>query len=93
MILQSRAHILSIVDSKISLFWQWCMTCVNNKASCHVGYYPKLLFYVTLLRFLGYFLYKPTSKQNTNSVALVRERIIPTERPPLVGEVSANLCG
>jgi hypothetical protein len=25
-----------------------------------------------------------------NSVALVRERTIPTERPPLVGEVSAN---
>jgi hypothetical protein len=29
----------------------------------------------------------------TNSVASVRERTIPTERPPLVGEVSANLCG
>jgi hypothetical protein len=28
-----------------------------------------------------------------NSVALVRKRTIPTERPPLVGEVSANLCG
>jgi hypothetical protein len=28
-----------------------------------------------------------------NSVAWVRERIIPTERPPLVGEVSANFCG
>jgi hypothetical protein len=27
------------------------------------------------------------------SVALVRERTIPTDRPPLVGEVSANLCG
>jgi hypothetical protein len=26
----------------------------------------------------------------TNSVALVRERTIPTERPPLVGEVIAN---
>jgi hypothetical protein len=26
----------------------------------------------------------------TNSVALVRERTMPTERPPLVGEVSAN---
>jgi hypothetical protein len=26
-----------------------------------------------------------------NSVALVRERTIPTERPPPVGEVSANL--
>jgi hypothetical protein len=28
-----------------------------------------------------------------NSVALVRERTVPTERPPLVGEVSANFCG
>jgi hypothetical protein len=29
----------------------------------------------------------------TNSVALVLEQTIPTERPPLVGEVSANFCG
>ena len=28
-----------------------------------------------------------------SSVALVRERTIPTERPPPVGEVSANFCG
>ena len=28
-----------------------------------------------------------------DSVALVRERTIPTERPPPVGEVSANFCG
>jgi hypothetical protein len=28
-----------------------------------------------------------------NYVALVCERTIPTERPPLVGEVSANVCG
>jgi hypothetical protein len=28
-----------------------------------------------------------------NSVAIVRKRTIPTERPPLVGEVSANFCG
>jgi hypothetical protein len=28
-----------------------------------------------------------------NSVAIVRKRTIPAERPPLVGEVSANLCG
>jgi len=28
-----------------------------------------------------------------NSVALGRERTIPTERPPPVGEVSANFCG
>jgi hypothetical protein len=29
----------------------------------------------------------------TNSVTLVRERTIPTERPPLVGEVSVNFRG
>jgi hypothetical protein len=29
----------------------------------------------------------------TNSVALVGERTMPTERPPLVGEVSANFSG
>jgi hypothetical protein len=28
-----------------------------------------------------------------NSVTVVRKLTIPTERPPLVGEVSANLCG
>jgi len=31
--------------------------------------------------------------QKKNSVPLVRERTIPTERPPPVGEVSANFCG
>jgi hypothetical protein len=30
------------------------------------------------------------NKNKTNSVALVRKRTIPTERPPLVREVSAN---
>jgi hypothetical protein len=29
--------------------------------------------------------------KTTNSVALVRERIIPTERLPLVGEVNVNV--
>ena len=29
----------------------------------------------------------------TNSVALVRKRTIPTERPPPVGEVSSNFYG
>ena len=33
------------------------------------------------------------SSNKHNSVALVRERTIPTERPPPVGEVSANFCG
>jgi hypothetical protein len=29
----------------------------------------------------------------TYSVALVCKRTIPTERPPIVGEVSASFCG
>jgi hypothetical protein len=33
------------------------------------------------------------ANQPTNSVALVREGTIPTERPPLVGEGNANFCG
>jgi hypothetical protein len=32
-------------------------------------------------------------KPKLNSLALVRKRTILTERPPLVGEVSANFCG
>jgi len=36
---------------------------------------------------------KQLLKLKLNSVALVRERTIPTERPPPVGEVSANFCG
>jgi hypothetical protein len=35
----------------------------------------------------------PKKLKKLNSVALVRERTIPTERPPPVGEVSANFCG
>jgi hypothetical protein len=31
--------------------------------------------------------------KQTNSMVWVRERTIPTERSPLVGEVIANLCG
>jgi hypothetical protein len=34
-----------------------------------------------------------TKKKKLNSVAVVRKRTIPTERPPLVGELSSNLCG
>jgi hypothetical protein len=32
-------------------------------------------------------------EKQTNSMALVRERTIPTERPPLVDEVIVNFCG
>jgi hypothetical protein len=34
-----------------------------------------------------------TKTKNLNSMVWVRERTIPTERPPLVGEVTDNFCG
>jgi hypothetical protein len=33
------------------------------------------------------------TKKKLNPVVVVLKRTIPIERPPLVGEVSANLCG
>jgi hypothetical protein len=35
----------------------------------------------------------PLILSKKNSLVRVRERTIPTERPPLVGEVIANFCG
>jgi hypothetical protein len=45
----------------------------------------------TELRPLGLWLVSASKKKS--SVAFVRKRTIPTERPPLVGEVSATFCG
>jgi hypothetical protein len=42
---------------------------------------------------LSYIFISTTNNKQTNSVALVRKRTIPTERPPLVGEVNANFSG
>jgi hypothetical protein len=35
----------------------------------------------------------PVKNKQTNFGASIRQRNIPTERPPLVGEVSANFSG
>ena len=54
--------------------------------SLHPLLYPRRLYSdVQCLNSSRYF--------SNNSVALVRERTIPTEWPPPVGEVSANFCG
>ena len=42
------------------------------------------------LNFIDMWSWNATKKTKLNSVALVRTRTIPTERPPPVGEVSAN---
>jgi hypothetical protein len=47
---------------------------------------------VPYCRILGFLVQGDSNNNNNNnSVALVRERTIPTERPPLVGEVSAKI--
>jgi hypothetical protein len=52
---------------------------------------------VIILRYIGCRPYTNSVttlyKLKLNSMVWVRERTIPTERPPLVGEVIANLCG
>jgi hypothetical protein len=50
------------------------------------GYYPEAnnCFNIPSLQSFGIL--------SNNSVALVHEQTIPTERPPLVDEVSANFC-
>jgi hypothetical protein len=52
-----------------------------------------VLFLLMCLFFVLVLPYVTVITSNNNSVALVRERNIPTKRPPLVDEVSANFCG
>ena len=57
-----------------------------------VRFTPWLRCNWTILKFRQKYLKAGWIKKK-NSVDLVRERTIPTERPPPVGEVSANFCG
>jgi hypothetical protein len=66
---------------------------------CHPYYihFPSRVFLFTLpnnIRLMKFhvfiFIALPVTKTKLNSVALVRERNIPIERPSLVGEVSTN---
>jgi hypothetical protein len=59
--------------------------CMSVAPTC-VQYYSSLLLHPSTIKVC-------IIKTKLNSVALVRERTIPTERPPPVGEVSANFCG
>jgi hypothetical protein len=45
------------------------------------------------LHYLGSYNNNNNNNSNKNSMVWVRERTIPTERPPLVGKVIANFCG
>ena len=68
---------------------------------CHVGIYSVIQVSVpNVQNTIGsVYMVQPVAKYSLrgrlvhNSVALVRERTIPTERPPPVGEVGANFGG
>jgi hypothetical protein len=56
----------------------------NESYDKNISFYcPKMNRYVALTK----------NQTKPNSVVLIREWTIPTERPPLVGKVSANFCG
>jgi hypothetical protein len=46
-------------------------------------------FFENVFKYLG----TAVKTKKLNSMVGVRKRTIPTERPPLVGEVIANFCG
>jgi hypothetical protein len=69
------------------LFYLWHIRVYSTLFSC-TQLYPKSRFKGRLTYLLSCLLDR--GNWNLNSLAWVRERTIPTERPPLVGEVSAN---
>jgi hypothetical protein len=52
--------------------------------------FENLCFVKPLDQASGRTMHNDNNNNNDNSVALVRERTVPTERPPFVGEVSAS---
>jgi hypothetical protein len=74
-----------IVSAHILLIWINVLSVYDRRGSCN---FP--LHIATYLCLINLYL---ETKIKLNSVACVRERTMPIERPPLVGEVSANFCG
>ena len=76
------------------VYWISVFLCLNI---LHVG--GNVLIHIAFVNcklnafYFEIYLFRMSTKLKLNSVALVRERTIPTERPPPVGEVSANFCG
>jgi hypothetical protein len=71
-----------------------CLTA--HASACSFNYNTSRLNFLRWLLTISistYDLHRYHYIKKLNSMALVRERTIPTERPPPVGEVSANFCG
>jgi len=75
---------------KLNLFPGFFLLCI--RVLFHAIYGPYILVGFMAVCTEGVRMFVLTATKQ-NSVALVRTRTIPTERPPPVGEVSANFCG
>jgi hypothetical protein len=98
------AIFLTAEDSNYHLFknahsWTHSAVWISVGISALSHFFPLILAYnlksahQRLISLLLYTTVKLDTKKKLNSVAVVRKRTIPTERPQLVGEVRANLCG
>jgi hypothetical protein len=94
-IFRSQGQYIGMLDvrelSGTDVGWpQLIRKCVDKQRSALTDW--RIIFNCNLIVhcFLPIIVHFQTKK---NSVASVRKRIIPTERPPLVGEVSANFSG
>jgi hypothetical protein len=80
----------SLLQNK--LFSSELLTQLSVHASLELHSEVKYL-YVLIFSFFNCYSISLDQKKEKNSMVWVRERTIPTERPPLVGEVIANFCG
>jgi hypothetical protein len=87
-----REHKQDVIQTDIAAFLflhiQWNTAAITLTLACRMR-----KNYVRISTATYRAIQKNVIKQKQNSVALVSERTIPTERPPIVGEVSANFCG
>jgi hypothetical protein len=85
--------------TQVLLNHHWVAEIKTKKFVGRIEYFPwdiqKVLSRLVLevSDYLHFFPTARTTNKQKNSAVLVRKRTLPTERPPLVGEVSANFCG
>jgi hypothetical protein len=89
-----RAKTVHALDRAATVIGSLLTSSWNIQESISLGIYQYRFIYLWFPLLWSHWKRLYTSKKHfKNSVALVRKRTIPTERPPLVVEVSANLCG
>ena len=103
-VIHHNPHLAPMEDCKQKFPFMWYFNVLPLSTNCHPRYTTTnwgeqvVALYCTAVP-LGdtdsnsMLSYSQRHKTKPNSVALVRERTIPTERPLPVGEVSANFSG